>query len=165
METSKKLLGLPSVDYEQYSEIVNKNNFSDPEFLRARHNAKSFVFKASDGEELFVAINAIMSIEKLREIARNNSTKSKNNGDFFQLQDLFLVIDILPKKLLTTWTDKLIRQIQQYLIFFGIAAIVLCVVFLSVTGVISYKVCLMIEVPIVHMTDLLKKFQEEGEGE
>jgi len=40
----------------------------------------------------------------------------------------------------------------------------LCIVFLSVTGVISYKVCLMIEVPIVHMTDLLKKFQEEGGG-
>ena len=33
----------------------------------------------------------------------------KNNGVFFELQDLFLVIDILPKKLLTTWTDKLIQ--------------------------------------------------------
>jgi len=50
-----------------------------------------------------------MIIEKLREIARNNSTKSKNNEVLFMLQDLFLVIDILPKKLLTTWTDKLIR--------------------------------------------------------
>ena len=165
METQKKLLGLPSVDYKQFSEIVNQINYADPEFLRALNNAKSFVFKASDGEEVFVAINAIMIIEKLREIARNNSTKSKNNEVLFMLQDLFLVIDILPKKLLTTWTDKLIRQIQQYLLYFGIAAIVLCVVFLSVTGVISYKVCLMIEVPIVHMTDLLKKFQEEGEGE
>ena len=164
METQKKLLGLPSVDYKQFSEIVNQINFADPEFLRAQHNAKSFVFKASDGEEVFVAINSIVIIEKLREIAGNNTEKMKNNGVFFELQDLFLVIDILPKKLLTTWTDKLIQQIQKYLLYFGIVSIVLCIVFLSVTGVISYKVCLMIEVPIVHMTDLLKKFQEEGGG-
>ena len=48
------------------------------------------------------------------------------------------------------------------MLYFGIAAGCLSVFFLCITGLISYKVCRMIEIPLIHMTDLLKIFSKEG---
>jgi len=53
---------------------------------------------------------------------------------------------------------------QEYLLYFGIAAIVLGVLCLSFIGLTSYKVSLMIEIPIIHMIEMLKNFQKQGGG-
>ena len=50
------------------------------------------------------------------------------------------------------------------MLYFGIAAIVLGVLSLSFIGLISYKVCVMIEIPLIHMIDLLNNFQKQGGG-
>jgi len=73
-----------------------------------------------------------------------------------------LVIDILPKNLLTTWTDQLRAEIYAYLLYFGIGLIVLCCLSLLATGLISYKVGVMIEIPLLHMIGLLHKLEKEG---
>ena len=63
-----KSLGLLAVDYKNFSQIVHGINVKDPEYQKVATNAKSFVLKASDGEEIFVAMNAIVIIEKINTL-------------------------------------------------------------------------------------------------
>ena len=55
-----------------------------------------------------MAVNSIVIIEKLYTTEESGVEDLKMKG-LFELQDLFFVINILPKTFLTTWTDKLIK--------------------------------------------------------
>ena len=135
-------------------EVVKNPNAQDFAYENSESTAKSFSFITSDGKDVFITIDSIATLEKFNTLVDGDTENFQLDG-LFELQDWFLIIYILPKELLTSWTDQLKSQIKSYLFYFGLVSFVLCAVFLIATGLISYKVGLMIEYPLVHMIDFL----------
>ncbi|KAL4469873.1 hypothetical protein ABPG72_011094 [Tetrahymena utriculariae] len=142
--------------YDDFIDRVSYIDYGDIDQDRIRY----FEFDTADGDDVFVVLSPIQIIEKLGNQQRQLNNQQDRIG--FDVQDLFLVIDVLPKSYLTEFSDQLNKKVQFFFISYGIGSCIALVLFFAISGYISLRVAIMIETPISHMTLLLKKLEKEG---
>ncbi|EAR82831.2 transmembrane protein, putative (macronuclear) [Tetrahymena thermophila SB210] len=149
----------PSVNISLYDDFIDRVSYISYGDIDL-DDIHYFEFDTADGDDVFVVFSPIKIIEKLGNQQRHLKNQQDRVG--FDIQDLFLVIDVLPKSYLTEFSDQLNKKMSIFFISYGIGSCVALVLFFAVCGFISLRVAIMIETPISHMILLLKKLEKEG---